>query len=72
VAKHKPQAEEAMEEAKRVQVYIDPDLAKKARVIASALGVSLPDYVNNKLRPIIERELPITLRELGVAVSDGK
>lgn len=44
-------------EAKRRQVYLDPDLYRKANFIASALDVSLPDYVNARLRPIILAEL---------------
>ena len=43
---------------KRRQVYLDDDLYRKGGMIAAALGVTLPDWVNNKLRPIIEAELP--------------
>jgi len=39
-------AEPAADEDKRVQVPLDFDLARKGRMIAGALGISLPDYVN--------------------------
>jgi len=53
--------------AKRYQVLLDPDIARKVAVIAGALDLSIPDWVNNRLRPIVERELPSVLKELGLA-----
>lgn len=65
-----PAQADAGAEAKRKQVTLDQDLFRKASVIASAMGISLPDYVNNRLRPIIESELPDVLRQLGVLKSE--
>jgi predicted HicB family RNase H-like nuclease len=66
VAKKPPSpSADALDDAKRVQVNIDGDLARKARLIAAAMGLSLPDYVNNKLRPIIDEELPAILEQMG-------
>lgn len=63
-------AKASLEDAatKRYSVTLDTDLTRKAGVIASALGISVPDYVNNRLRPIIEKELPKVLRTLGIKV----
>lgn len=63
MAKRCPAAE--AEDAKRVQVTLDPDIAQKARIIAAALGMTLPDWVNNRLRPVADVELPEVMAELG-------
>jgi len=68
MAKKKPEAVE--DEAKRKQVYIVDDLIRKVRVIASSLGMSVPDYVNHRLRPVVEEELPRVLRQLGFKPED--
>lgn len=58
------------EEAKRKQVSIDDDLLRKVRVIASSLGMTVPDYVNHRLRPVVERELPEIMKQLGFKPED--
>jgi hypothetical protein len=65
VAKHKASPAEP-ETEKRVQVSIDADLVRKARMVAGSLGISLPDLVNARLRPVIEAELQAMLRDMGL------
>ena len=52
---------------KKFAVEIDDDLARKLRVVAGGLGVTVPDFVNNSLRPIVEARLPevLTAMEIG-------
>ncbi len=66
MAKKKQPGDDKPKRPKRHQVVLDPDLARKIGVIASALDMSIPDWVNNRLRPIADRELPAVLRELGL------
>jgi LDH2 family malate/lactate/ureidoglycolate dehydrogenase len=53
-------------------IRIPADLARKARVIASARGISLPEYLIEKLTPIVEEELPGVLRLLGLGSDEEK
>lgn len=43
-------------------IRLDADLVQKARIIAVALKMSLPDYLEDRLRPLIEKELPKVLK----------
>lgn len=52
-------------ERKRVQVNLDADLARKIGIIASSLDMSVPDYVNNRLQPIVDDELPRMMDGMG-------
>lgn len=47
-------------------IRIHSDLARKARIIAAAKGISVPDYIAEVLRPIIETELAEALKEFGI------
>lgn len=38
-------------------VRIDSDLARKAKVVAAARGISTPDYLSGLLRSLIERDI---------------
>lgn len=70
MAKRKAQPEEVPPDSKKIrrrQVELDLDLSRKVAVVAAALDMTVPDWVNNRLRPIVERELPAALRELGLA-----
>lgn len=40
------------------QVRLAADLTYKGRIIAATLGLKLPEYVNERLRAIIEEEYP--------------
>lgn len=55
--------------AKKTSAYdsirLPADLTRLARVIASARGLSLPEYLVEKLTPIVEAELPEILKQLG-------
>lgn len=53
-------------------VRLPADLARKARVIASARGISLPEYLIEKLGPIVERELPEVMRMLGLDQAEDR
>lgn len=64
MAGRRPKKPAEADEDRRVQVSLDADLARKGRVVAGFLGVSLPDLVNARLRPIIETELKVVLKEL--------
>lgn len=65
MAKKKMEAEpEAPKRAKRYQVLLDADLARKIGAIASALDVTVPDWVNNRLRPIVAQEFPKAIKVL--------
>jgi predicted HicB family RNase H-like nuclease len=67
------ESQEATPERKqRVQVSIDPGLARQIKLIAAALDMSLPDWVNNQLRPIVATELPKVLDNLGLAKNTEK
>ncbi len=66
MARKKPPVKDEPEEEKRVQVSLDADLARKGRMVAGFLGISLPDLVNARLRPIIQRELEIAMEEMGL------
>jgi hypothetical protein len=49
------------------QVRMPKSLTRRARVIASALDISLPEYIEARLVPIIAGELPGILKELGMS-----
>lgn len=51
--------------AKRL-VQLDTDLHRKIGVIASWRGMSVPDYVNNMLLPIVAKEFPAAVEEMGL------
>jgi hypothetical protein len=51
VGKKKP-----VESGPRPQVTLDLELARKARIVAAFKDVSVPDYINNVLIPIVERD----------------
>lgn len=57
---------------KRHQVVLDPDLARMIGVIAAALDMSVPDWVNNRLRPIAQVELQVALKEMGLGDTPKK
>lgn len=57
----------AEQKQKRYQVTLDPDLVRKIGVIASLGDTSIPDWVNNALRPLVEKELPRALKKLGAS-----
>lgn len=63
-----PAAAEEPEPPRRARrtVDLDPELARRIGVIASLLDISIPDYVNNRLRPIVDAELPEALRQMGL------
>jgi hypothetical protein len=47
---------------KRKQVSVDADLVRMGNILASVDGVSLPDLINNLLRPVMTERLRIVLR----------
>jgi predicted HicB family RNase H-like nuclease len=71
VAKKTPEASDAPdvasadEKAKRRQVTLDPTIAYKARLVAASQDLSVPDYINNKLRSIVEADFLAMAEELG-------
>jgi hypothetical protein len=46
------------------QVRIRKPLARRARIIASALGMTLPEYIEARLVPVVDRELPDVLDQI--------
>lgn len=52
------------------QVRLDPAMLRRARVIAAALGMSVNEWIYQRLNPIIEKELPTIWRELGLEKED--
>ncbi len=66
MARKRPASEEQSDnKASRRQVTLDADLYRKAKVIAAALDVTMPDWINARLREVIDRELPAVLADLG-------
>lgn len=58
------EAEGTFSKSDRKQVGIDPDLWEMGNEIVGVIGGSLPDYVSNHMRPIIEAEHPKAAEEL--------
>lgn len=55
---------------RRRQVTLDDDVARAAGAIAGALGITLPDYVNSRMKKVVAEELPEVLREeLGITLA---
>lgn len=50
----------------RYSIVIDPALVRPLKMVAAGLEMSPPDYVNNRLREIVLRELPEALRQAGI------
>lgn len=44
-------------------VRLDRDIARKARVMCAALGVSLPDYLAEKLRGLVDDDYRAWLKK---------
>lgn len=63
VAKRKP----AGDKPKRDDVAIKMDriVAEKAKFIAKRRGVTLAEFVTESMRPIVDREFPKAMKELG-------
>jgi hypothetical protein len=61
-----PEAAPAPEAAQRRQVNLDDDLYRRGGIIAAHLGISLPDYVNSRLRVIIDGDMPAVLEALNM------
>lgn len=49
---------------KTESIRLDAELARRARIIAAAIGVSMPEYLEQKLKPIIDRDFQRTLKQL--------
>jgi hypothetical protein len=45
-----------MAKKKTTSVRIEEELARRAAIIAAALGMSTPDYLNERLRVVLEKE----------------
>ncbi len=50
----------------RRPVDLDLDLVPKVAMVAGALGMSIPSYVNNRLRTVVDAELPGILDAMGL------
>ena len=72
MAKKKPAEQEPDKKPKRHQVILDADLARMVGVIASALDMSVPDWVNSRLKPLAEKELPLAMDMMGLTVQPKK
>lgn len=59
------QSSENEDRRKRRLVDLDDELARKLGVLASLTNQSVPDLVNNLLRPIVDQELPKAMAKLG-------
>lgn len=46
-------------------VRLKQSLAKKARMAAAALGMSLPDYLSDRLEAVIERDVEEAFKKFG-------
>lgn len=53
-------------------IRVHSDLARKARIIAAAKGISLPDYIAEVLRPIVDADLAQTIKQLGLGEEEGR
>lgn len=53
--------------ARRHLVGLEPELHAKIGMLAAAQHLSVPEYVDLRLRPIVEKELPEVLRRMGLA-----
>lgn len=51
---------------KTEQIRINELLARRIRVIAAAHGRSLPDWLEEKLGPIVAEELPAAMKAIGL------
>lgn len=80
MAKKKPQpptAALAVEEtaeseaSRRRQIDLDDDTRRKAGAAANLLGITPTTYINNRLRAVVDEELPRLLRALGLPLSDS-
>lgn len=55
---------------KRYSVTLDPGLTRKIGALAKLLDMSVPDYVNNRLPPLVEKELREVIDDMGLG-SEG-
>lgn len=55
---------------KRRQVNIDAELLRKAKAIAGDQDLTVPDYINNKLKIVIEEEFDSYMKAYGYTKSD--
>lgn len=49
---------------KRYTVTLENDLVRKVRVIAATIGMSVPEFVNDRLTSVVEQELPHALEAM--------
>jgi hypothetical protein len=45
-------------------IKVKPDMAREAKVVAAVRGVSLIDYIDDILRPVVERDFAATGAQL--------
>ena len=45
-------------------VRLDKELLRRAGVIAAALGKTLPEYIEERLTPVVDKEMPKILKGL--------
>jgi predicted ArsR family transcriptional regulator len=66
-----PQTDDTMSEStkkrSRIQVDIDPDIKRKIDLIAAALQISPPSWLNNRLKTLVEDEYVRVMRGIGLA-----
>jgi len=49
---------------KKHQVQIDPETYRRLAVVAAWAGVSVPDWVNNQLSPLIDAAFPLAVEQM--------
>jgi hypothetical protein len=52
---------------KRPQVLIDPEMYRKIGVVAAWLDVSIPDWVNNALAPLVDQAFAQAAAQIAAA-----
>lgn len=65
-------SDEPGEDPGKYSVIIDPDLVPRLKMVAAALGISGPNYVNTRLAKVINTELEAAIEEMGLGSKSKK
>lgn len=68
MSKKKPAARP--EKPARYSVVIDAELVPKLKMLAVAIGVKVPDWVNSRLAELVEKELDEAMKKMGYRKED--
>lgn len=66
----KKSSERSPDEGGQRQVRLDEQFARRATAVAELLGMSLGQYIQLRLDPVIEEDMPEAMRKAGLKWED--